>query len=221
MEDKDEEKKPSAFERRIKLLKLLQGTEMRIGEIAEKFDVDDRTIRSDIKALREMEVFDTKVKVESSHVGSQAHYYTSTVHPIFLALNLSELVALLQVLEREAMSSHHEIYGILCGTMLQKIYNQLTDYGEGKIKHTLLKEYVKGKTINTLEEEVYKNIPYMIKSGTECKITYTDENEMEITEKVKWKRVDGSKVLAKNSEGKERWLVYDDIKINWDEISYK
>jgi len=36
------------FERRIEILKLLQGREMRTSEIAEYFGVEERTIRSDI-----------------------------------------------------------------------------------------------------------------------------------------------------------------------------
>ncbi|NLO90346.1 MAG: HTH domain-containing protein [Clostridia bacterium] len=97
------------FERRIEILKLLQGREMRTGEIAEYFDVDERTIRSDIKALRDgMDILG--IKIESKHQGSQKHYYKSTVHPILLALNLSELYALLKLLENAMLKRKGEIY---------------------------------------------------------------------------------------------------------------
>jgi predicted DNA-binding transcriptional regulator YafY len=91
--------KSEPFERRIEIIKLLHGRKMRTGELAEHF-VDDRTIRADIDSLRMgMDVLGVKIKIESKHEGSQKHYYISTVHPIMLALNLSELLALLKLLE--------------------------------------------------------------------------------------------------------------------------
>ena len=91
--------KSEPFERRIEIIKLLHGRKMRTGELAEHF-VDDRTIRADIDSLRMgMDVLGVKIKIESKHEGSQKHCYISAVHPIMLALNLSELLALLKLLE--------------------------------------------------------------------------------------------------------------------------
>ncbi|NLC27025.1 MAG: HTH domain-containing protein, partial [Fastidiosipila sp.] len=84
-------KKLDKTERKIEILKLLHGKEMRTGEIAEHFSLDERTIRTDINKLREgTQILGTTFKIESKHEGSQKHFYKSTVHPILLGLNLSE-----------------------------------------------------------------------------------------------------------------------------------
>lgn len=98
------------FERRVEILKLLQGKEMRTSEIAENFGVDERTIRTDMQALRDgIDILGIKIKIESKHPGKQKHYYKSTVHPILLALNLSELFALLKLLENAILQDRGEI----------------------------------------------------------------------------------------------------------------
>mgnify|MGYP001434114569 CR=1 FL=1 len=81
-----------AYKRRIEIVKYLQDKNLSTGQLAEYFDVDDRTIRSDVDALRMgYEFLGTILKIESKHEGSQKHFYKSTVHPIFLGMILSVL----------------------------------------------------------------------------------------------------------------------------------
>ena len=56
------------LDRRIEILKLLQGKKMRTGEIAEHFGVDERTIQSDLREMRDgLNFFGVKMKIESKH----------------------------------------------------------------------------------------------------------------------------------------------------------
>jgi predicted DNA-binding transcriptional regulator YafY len=147
-------KKLEPIERRIEILKLLQGREMRTGEIAEYFDVDERTIRSDIQALRDgMDILGVKIRIESKHEGTQKHYYKSTVHPIMLALNLSELYALLKLLENAMLQSRGEVYKHI----FEQVYSQITDYAEGLIADKLKNKYAKTEISNLLEEEAFRH----------------------------------------------------------------
>ena len=102
---------------------------MRAGEIAEHFGVDERTIRTDIEQLREgLDVFGVKIKIESKHYdGNPKQYYKSTVHPVMLALNASELFALLKLLENTfTEKTEGEVYRHI----FDMVYSQITDYAE-------------------------------------------------------------------------------------------
>ncbi|NLN84339.1 MAG: HTH domain-containing protein [Firmicutes bacterium] len=215
------------FERRIEILKVLQGKKMRIGELAEYFDFDERTLREDIKSLREgLNVLGTTVKIDSSHEGSQRHYYKSTVHPIFLALNLSELFALLKLLEVRSQKNNGEVYE----SLFQKIYSQMTDYAEGRISHLLKGEYEKKEIVNTLEEEVFNKdikLVFWNKSQIFVEINYKNEENKESTEEVKLldildsPDIHGNDLLIEDKDGNQRWVYYGDLIIDWEKVEYK
>ena len=139
--------KLESLERRLEILKLLQDKELRTSEIATHFNVDERTIRKDISALREgMNVFGVKIKIESKHYdGNPKHYYKSTVHPIMMALNLSELFALLKLLEDARKQCTGEVYTHIFNI----VYNQITDYAEKMIADKLKDKYEKSDVKNT------------------------------------------------------------------------
>lgn len=177
------------FERRIEILKLPHGKEMGTGELAEKFNVDDRTIRGDINALREgMDLFGVKFQIESRHEGNQKHHYKSTVHPIILGLNLSELLVLLKILEEKSKGSAGEVYK----NIFQSIYSQISDYAEDIIERKLEGKYEKTEIVNLLEEEAFEisndyQLVFWGKSGNFIEITYPDTDNILITEEVRKK----------------------------------
>ena len=156
--------------RRLNILKMLHGKELRTAEITEAYGVDDRTIRTDLETLRDgLEVMGTTVKIVEQRSGHSNLSYKSTVHPIFLALNLSEVFALLKALEQAAQ-------GIMTGDVYRNIFNnvycQLSDYAkkmlDGKLELGI--KSADQKVTNRLEEEMvdksedYKLI-YLEKSG--------------------------------------------------------
>ena len=210
------------LERRIQILKLLQGKEMRTSEIAEYFNKDERTIRADIQELRDgLDVLGTKFKIESKHDGDQKHYYKSTVHPIILALNSSELFALLKLLENSKKQSR-DVYEHI----FNEVYSQITDYADKLIAHKLNEKYDKSNILNRLEEEAFKNsndykLVYWEKSSRLIEISYLDVNDNSVTEKVRLLDIKDNNLNIQNEHGKTRWVNYNDILIDWDSVSYK
>lgn len=214
--------KSEPFERRLKIIKLLHGKEMRTGELAEYFDVDERTIRTDVDALREgMDVLGTKVKIESRHAGSQKHYFISTVHPIVLALNLSELFALLKLFENASMKDGGEIYK----NIFQGIYSQMTDYAESRIAGLLENKYDKTQIINRLEEDAFRHedykLVYWMKSGRYIEISYLDKGNELMKEKARLLDNKGDRLKIKGEDGKQRFINYNDIIVDWSAVDYK
>lgn len=210
------------FERRLKIIELLQGREMRTGEIAEECEVDDRTIRTDLLALElGMDVLGVKIKIDSRHEGSQKRYYISTVHPIVLALNLSELFALLKLLENASMKDGGEIYK----NIFQGIYSQISDYAESRIAGLLKNKYDKTEIINMPEEDVFRHKDYKLiywqKSGRYIEISYLDIDNKPIKEKVKLLDVRDDRLRIEGEDGKQRFTHYSDIIVDWSAVDYK
>ena len=210
------------FERRIEIIKLLHGKKMRTGELAEHFKVDDRTIRADLHSLRMgMPVLGVKIRIESKHEGSQEHYYISTVHPIMLALNLSELFALLKLLEKASLKTGGEVYR----NIFQGIYSQMTDYAESRIAGLLENKYDKTKIINMLEEKAFKHKDYKLvfwqKGRRFIEISYLNNDNKLLKEKVKLLDFDGDVLKIEGQDGKERHINYNDIVIDWSAVEYK
>lgn len=195
---------------------------MRTGELAEHFGVDDRTIRADIDSLRiGMDVLGVKIRIESKHEGSQKHYYISTVHPIIMALNLSELFALLKLLENASSKNGGDVYK----NIFQGIYSQMTDYAESRIAGLLKNKYDKTEIINTLEEEAFRHKDYKLifwlKSGRFIEISYLDEDNKPFNEKLKLLDFDGDMLKVAGEDGKQRLIDYNDIVIDWSAVEYK
>ncbi|MGI6570034.1 MAG: HTH domain-containing protein [Caldicoprobacterales bacterium] len=211
------------LKRRIEILKLLQGKEMRTGEIAEYFGVQERTIRSDIQSLRDgMDILGTKIKIESKHDGNQKQYYKSTVHPIILALNSSELFALLKLLESAALENRGDVYNHIFNV----VYSQITDYAVKLIADKLQKKHSKTDIVNQLEEEAFEKykdykLVYWEKSGRFIKISYLSEEGLLVDEEVKLIDIQGNKILVQDNHGNERLISYDEVVIDWSSVDYK
>ena len=213
-------------ERRIQIVKLLQGKEMRTSEIAESFDVDERTIRTDLQALREgLDVFGIKIQIESKHYdGNPKQYYKSTVHPVMLALNSSELFALLRLLENARDTNTGEVYN----QIFHQVYSQVTDYFEKLIDGKLKNKYVKSEVKNRLEEDAYKDyedykLMYWVKSGDFLEISYNNETSESITEEMQLIKLPDieNKIVLRDRRQNEHRFYLNDIVIDWTKATYK
>jgi predicted DNA-binding transcriptional regulator YafY len=216
-------RKLESLERRVEILKLLQGREMRTSEIAEYFDVDERTIRSDIQALRDgMNILGVKIEIDSKHEGNQQHYYRSTVHPIMLALNLSELYALLKLLENAMLQSRGEVYKHI----FEQVYSQITDYAEGLIADKLKNKYEKTKISNLLEEEAIRHndimLVYWAKSGRFIETRYHNKDGVIVNEEVRLIDIrKNDELIIRDKQGNEHSINYNDMVIDWTSVDYK
>ena len=209
-------------ERQIEMLKLLHGKKMRTGEIAAYFDVDDRTIRSDVDELRVgLNILGSVFRIESKHEGSQHHFYRSTVHPLVLGLNLSELLMLLKLLDEKSDAAGGEVYQ----NIFNSIYSQLTDYAEKILKPNLKKSYTKGEVMNVLEENAFAmsndyKLVFWNKSGKYIEISYLDENDHLVTADVKLIEVKNNKLKIEERGCQSRWIDYGDIAVDWSKVEY-
>lgn len=209
------------YERRIALLRFLQGKSKRTGEMAEHFQVDERTIRSDINALEGgWNFMNAIIQIESRHVGEQKHRYTSTVHPIFLALNASELFSLLKLLEQYKSKENGFIYE----NIFHSIYSQITDYAEELIAGKLEGNYDKTKIVNQLEEEAeylkYIQWVYWAKSGRYIPVTFIKNNNTVEGEYRVLQLLD-KEVALEDRLGNKVKLPKDDVIIDWENVGYK
>jgi len=208
--------------RRLSILKLLQDKPMRTKEIAELCDVDERTIRSDVDALRVgLNFLGVKVKIDSKHKGSQEHYYISNVHPIFLALNSTVVLALLRLLEE---ASKGQFSGSVYEHIFNMVYSQLTEYAKELIQDKLEKKYDSTEIQNLLEEEAVNEsehhaIAYLFKSGKPVTVSFT--NELAIIREVQITDIRGNELCLRAMDGTEYLAEYSDVVINWHKIDYK
>jgi len=124
-------------ERQITLLKELHGEPKTIAMLTEEFAISDRTLRNDLNELENgIEFLGQAIKPTIQRGGRNGQVsYSSTVHPIFLPLNMTEVYALTVGLKKVAKGTPYE--GIL-GDMADWIYSQLSDYGQNLIQKSLL-----------------------------------------------------------------------------------
>jgi hypothetical protein len=87
------------FERQLEIAKFLHESRTD-KEIEKEFDIDERTRRKDLQELEKgITVLGSTIRVKKEKKGNRS-YYRATVHPIFLALNLTEVYALTVYLDR-------------------------------------------------------------------------------------------------------------------------
>ncbi|MGI5927906.1 MAG: hypothetical protein ACOX8A_12160 [Thermacetogeniaceae bacterium] len=217
--------------RRLEILKLLQGRSMRTAEIAAHFrdkdsevgDDETRTIRRDLEALRDgINVLGTTVKITENRKGHSQLSYKSTVHPFFLALNLTELFALLKLLE-DASSDPDPHISKTYRHLFKSIYSQLTDYAKEIIQPKLKHEHESIAVSNRLDENYYKdNILYLWKSGTIVEITYSSVDGKRITSQCRVEGYKNGEVAFADAETGERITrTLDEILIDWGTIKYR
>jgi len=169
-----------------------------------------------------MDILGVKIKIESKHQGSQKHYYKSTVHPIMLALNLSELYALLKLLENAMLQSRGEVYRHI----FEQVYSQITDYAEGLIADKLKNKYEKTEVSNRLEEEAIRHkdimLVYWEKSGRFIEISYRNKDGVLVNEEVRLIDIRGdNELIVCDKRGNEYSLDYNDVVIDWATVDYK
>lgn len=159
----------------ILLLKMLQGGDKPQDysrsreEIAVKLGMSRNSLDKYLNELRNgINLLGSDVKINELTYGSNC--YDSTIHPIFLALNLSE-VYVLTILLKKAL-------GDLSSNIVADIYRQLSPYARERIDEraqenniTLLDKPLEQYECGYRAEN--KNLPiFFLKSGKRCKIVF-------------------------------------------------
>lgn len=149
-------------------------------EIKNEFNIENRELRKELADLKSgITILDTDIKLDIRDIKSRKLECISTVHPIFLPLNLTEVYALMtylpELLDKSYDPNKDVIYDIL-----EKIKPQLTEYAISKITLRDLNDirpkfYEEGELI---EKGKRWQILNAMKSGCNC-IFYLENETIE------------------------------------------
>ena len=163
-------------------------------EIAEKYLVSEKTIENDMKALREgISVMDQELRLSDVQLRNRKVTAVSTMHPLFLAQNLTQIVCMLEGLRRMeddwTMSSYARNTAV-------SIWCQLSQYARERIRGTLVDlmgldagwyerlsheaQMHPGRMFYNEKEssDKYGLLMYSMKGGLPCIIRYVHNDEV-------------------------------------------
>ena len=204
-------------ERRKTIVKYFQKYPLTINELADSFLVSTKTIDRDLKAIAKgvnvngIEVKLVVVKKDGKIYLINDDLYHTTVHPISLNLNMTEIYTLLvDVASRE---KENRISGPLYNSIMKRIYGQLNDYGKAIIEeHSNIISYEDGETEFITEEELHKRYRFSVlmsalKSGAKVKVEFKHDSKTYF-KTVSIKRAEGKLLLI--DESRNQYLICED-----------
>ena len=206
---------------KIKLLKYLQKPRGTREKIADHFNMSSNAINNHLTELQDgCFILGSRVKIAPSRGTNE---YDSTVHPVFLALNLSEIYTLTVALKSFTSKS---VFSDTANDIADDVYRQLTEYGK-EIIDKRAKEagiqfgYSEGgyrkeiwadgrNAADEINKQKKRHRVYWLKSGSTCEIDYSDKNER-MYGVLAFNPHDDSTVILVNKDGSEELLVWDRI----------
>ena len=162
------------FERQLEIAKFLHEPHT-LEEIEERFDISEETRRNDIRALEEgIEVLGATISIKKERKRGK-NYYRTTMHPVFLPLNLTEVYALTTYLNNVLDPSDQNTQVIR--NISERIKSQLSDYALNKLfpdeKHDYTQNsYVDDESLARQRDGIRM---YLMKSGQLCKFFWKGE----------------------------------------------
>lgn len=175
-------------ERQLDIIKKLQERPMTKDELAKYYWMSRKNLDRDLNdmEINGFELLGQKIKLNvdyRSHEGDRkVHmYYTSTAHPIFLPLNMTQVYAMTVGLKKVADGSPYED---ILNDISDWIYNQLTNHAKDIIQNSIEKqgenlefrnvnsEYKEERTI--LKKSLRDELIYLEKSQKKAIIQYID-----------------------------------------------
>ena len=202
------------FERQLEIAKYLH-TERTTSEIQEHFNIDARTVRSDLQELEEgITIMGTTVQISKEKKGRR-YYYRTTLHPVFLPLNLTEVYALTVYLNRAIQD--HDPNAMIIRDISNRIKGQLSPYAFQKLFPDEEMESVENSYVDD-EELAHRRegiIMYLMKSRRHCRFLWKDR---EYTGWITW--IDGE-YRIKTEDGEVLDANLSEIEFIIDSLDYK
>lgn len=162
------------FERQLEIAKYLH-TERTTTEIQEHFHIDARTVRSDLQELEEgITIMGTTIQIRKEKKGRR-YYYRTTMHPIFLPLNLTEVYALTVYLNHIIPETDPNAQ--IIRSISNRIKGQLSPYAFQKLFPDEEMKSIDNRYVDD-EELAYQRkgiLMYLMKSGTYCRFLWKDK----------------------------------------------
>lgn len=172
---------PNATDRRLDILKFLQ-TPRTMEDLEARYATSDRTLRNDLNALVDgWELLGNQIKIRRVDKDGKISY-NSTIHPVLLPLNLTEVYSLVAGFPKLAEGT---VYEEIAAYLAQAVASQLSDYALNIISQSLpemrFKMWSKEEKSYRQEEAMLKKsqiswLIYMMKQGRKCRVTYMGEN---------------------------------------------
>ena len=163
------------FERQLEIAKYLH-TPRSASEISEHFSINARTRRADLQALEDgITVLGSTIRIQKEKKGRK-YYYRTTMHPIFLPLNLTEVYALTVYLERainklERVTKKADVNSEIIRKISARVKSQLSDYAFRKLFPGETNSRTDNSYVND-EELAHQRkgiVMYLMKSGEPCR----------------------------------------------------
>lgn len=182
-------------ERLLKTLKYLHSGDKSREQIAKNFGISDRALADDLKTL--LEGFDfLESSMRISELERKKNTYRSLIHPVFLAMNTSEMYALTVGLK---LLSQGTVFEDTLGGIANKVYKQLSGHAKAMAdQHTdkldISFEEEELKFINTSDLFFNRDCPftYFLKEPLPCEVTYIENGkQLTLSGVLKLARVDG------------------------------
>jgi DNA-binding Lrp family transcriptional regulator len=168
-------------ERMIEILKYLHEEPKTREEIAQRFGISERALSGDLSELQNGSYsflgYNMKINLRRGD-----NTYDSTIHPVFLPLNLSEVYALTIGLK---LSGKGTAFEDVFNYVSDCIYDQLSNYGQRRISekakatnvhfsdaHKKAYRYEEDILNANLKQKRSQMIAYYLKSGALCEIEY-------------------------------------------------
>jgi len=169
------------YERMIEILKYLHEEPKTREEIADHFGISERALSEDLSELQNGDYsflgYNMKINLRRGD-----NTYDSTIHPIFLPLNLSEVYALTIGLKLTGKGTAFEdVFNYVSDC----IYDQLSTYGQKRISekakatdvrfsdnHKKAYRYEEDILSAELKQKRSQMFAYYLKSGALCEIEY-------------------------------------------------
>ena len=216
------------FERMMYIVKFLQDSEKTTSDLYDEVWVSERTLEDDMANLRgkePLQVIGKTLLVKDVERSDGKVLFSSTVHPLFLTLNLSQALTMLkglQKMEREPLCSE------FAKVTAAAIWSQLSDYGRNrllKVLEELLGEDTRWyESLGSVEPELFSTESEIGGMSTKSAILDCMKNkkpfnvEYQSEDGPRW--LTGCRVLPRSftgegisviSDGKEHFLIYDKI----------
>jgi hypothetical protein len=182
----------SDFDRQMYIVKELHEKGRTTAYLGNKLWISDRTIDEDLAKLRSytgVSIMGQKIRVRGIERQKGNIEFQSTVHPIFLALNLTQVVVLLQGLQHMIKDEAYKEYAL---KLSANIWNELSDYARRRIKQVTgmlsmdlswyeeLDSYSSEELFYTERECSYDeragNVLDFLKNGKKCAIEFIGSN---------------------------------------------
>ena len=180
----------SEFDRQMYIVKALHRKGRGVASLRDELWVSERTIENDLEKLRGsgVSIMNQKITIEGIERERGVIEFGSTVHPLFLALNLTQVIVILQGLQHMAKEDGYRNYALKLATT---VWHELSDYAKERIEqltgplsldptwHAEIKSCGDRVLFNTEEEcsadEGGANVVYFLKNRKQCLIEYWDD----------------------------------------------